>query len=158
MKHREHHYQVSIEWTGNKGTGTSSYKAYSRNYLISSDSKDSIQGSSDLAFLGEKSRWNPEDLLVASTSACHKLWYLHLCAEAGIIVQAYVDQAEGTMLEDGKGRFTRIVLKPLVTLVSEKDIAQATELHHKAHEACYIANSLNFPVHCEPTFKVVPEA
>ncbi len=158
MKHREHHYQVSIEWTGNQGTGTSSYKAYSRNYLISSDSKDSILGSSDPAFLGEKSRWNPEDLLVASTSACHKLWYLHLCAEAGIIVQAYVDQAEGTMLEDGKGRFTCIVLKPLVTLVSEKDIAQATELHHKAHEACYIANSLNFPVHCEPTFKVVSEA
>ncbi len=157
MKHREHHYQVSIEWTGNKGSGTSSYKAYSRDFVISSQAKMDIQGSSDPAFLGEPTRWNPEDLLVASTAACHKLWYLHLCADAGINVKAYVDLAEGTMIEGERGKFTSIVLKPVVTLTSEKDIGLATELHHKAHEFCYIANSLNFPVHCQPVFKVVQE-
>ncbi|WP_369790645.1 OsmC family protein [Rouxiella sp. WC2420] len=154
MKAREHHYQVSIEWIGNKGTGTSSYKAYARDYVISADSKSDIQGSSDPAFLGDATRWNPEDLLVASASACHKLWYLHLCAEAGIIVEAYVDHAEGTMVEGEKGRFTRIVLKPEVTVKPETNIELATDLHHKAHELCYVANSLNFPVHCEPTFKI----
>lgn len=84
MAQREHHYRVNIEWTGNKGQGTASYKAYSRDFTISALNKAEITGSSDPAFLGDKSRWNPEDLLVASVSACHKLWYLHLCAEAGI--------------------------------------------------------------------------
>lgn len=158
MKHREHHYQVSIEWTGNKGSGTSSYKAYSRDYQLSAEGKDNVQGSADPAFLGDARRWNPEDLLVASTSACHKLWYLHLCADAGIVVKAYCDRAEGTMVEGEVGRFTAIVLKPTVTLVSENDLELATKLHHKAHECCYIANSLNFPVHCEPKFKVVSAA
>lgn len=95
---------------------------------------------------------------MASTSACHKLWYLHLCADAGIVVQAYSDRAEGTMVEGEVGRFTAIVLKPWVTLVSENDLELAAKLHHKAHECCYIANSLNFPVHCEPQFKVVSAA
>jgi len=99
MAQREHHYQVSVEWTGNKGQGTASYKAYDRDYQMSAGEKAPIAGSSDPAFLGDATRWNPEDLLVASASACHKLWYLHLCAEAGIIVQAYRDDAEGTMVE-----------------------------------------------------------
>lgn len=150
MAQREHHYQVSVEWTGNKGQGTASYKAYDRDYLISAGEKATIVGSSDPAFLGDATRWNPEDLLVASASACHKLWYLHLCAEAGIIVQAYRDDAEGTMVEGKTGCFTRILLKPQVTL-SAGDPELARTLHHKAHELCYIANSLNFPVQCEPT-------
>lgn len=101
--------------------------------------------------LGDAERWNPEDLLVASASACHKLWYLHLCSEAGIVVLDYVDPAEGTMVESDRGRFTRITLRPRVTIRGGDDAELAARLHHDAHDQCFIANSLNFPVLCEPT-------
>lgn len=149
MAEREHHYQVNVEWTGNKGNGTESYKAYNRDYVISAEKKNPILGSSDPAFLGDATRWNPEDLLVASASACHKLWYLHLCAEAGISVSTYIDRATGTMIEGKKGCFTGITLRPEITIRSGDDIKLARELHHRAHELCFIANSLNFPVLCE---------
>ncbi|CAH5260857.1 hypothetical protein AI2839V1_2152 [Enterobacter cloacae] len=151
MSHREHHYQVKVEWKGNKGRGTESYKAYDRLYDITAGDKSPISGSSDPAFLGDASCWNPEDLLVASASACHKLWYLHLCAEAGISVYTYIDRAEGTMREGEKGCFTSLVLKPQITLRPGDDIDRAVALHHRAHELCFIANSLNFPVTCQPT-------
>ncbi|KQN53778.1 OsmC family peroxiredoxin [Erwinia sp. E602] len=151
MAQREHHYRVAVEWTGNKGQGTASYKAYSRDFVLNAGAKPPIAGSSDPAFLGDPLRWNPEDLLVAAASACHKLWYLHLCAEAGIRVQAYRDDAEGTMVEGKTGRFTQVVLRPQVTIAAGNDLEQARQLHHQAHALCYIANSLNFPVLCEPT-------
>ena len=153
MPHREHHYQVNIEWTGNTGSGTESYKTYRRDFTISAENKPDIPGSSDPAFLGDAARWNPEDLLLASASACHKLWYLHLCAEAGISVCSYVDRASGTMVEGVKGRFTGITLKPEITLRPGDDLTLAEALHHRAHELCFIANSLNFPVACEPVIK-----
>lgn len=150
MAQREHHYQVDVEWTGNQGKGTESYKAYSRDYVLSADKKNPILGSSDPAFLGDAARWNPEDLLVASASACHKLWYLHLCAEAGISVYTYLDLATGTMIEGKKGCFSEITLKPEITLRPGDNITLAEELHHRAHELCFIANSLNFPIYCQP--------
>ena len=153
MAHREHKYPVTVTWTGNAGTGTSGYKAYRRDHAIESAGKPPIPGSSDPTFLGDKTRWNPEDLLVASTSACHQLWYLHLCAEAGIAVLAYVDEAEGTMVEGEKGRFTQIVLRPRVTVRAGDDVELAQRLHHQAHEQCFIANSLNFPVRCEASIR-----
>ena len=153
MAHREHKYPVTVTWTGNAGTGTSGYKAYRRDHAIESAGKPPIPGSSDPTFLGDKTRWNPEDLLVASTSACHKLGYLHLCAEAGIAVLAYVDEAEGTMVEGEKGRFTQIVLRPRVTVRAGDDVELAQRLHHQAHEQCFIANSLNFPVRCEASIR-----
>ncbi|MCA1325764.1 OsmC family protein [Herbaspirillum sp. alder98] len=152
MAKGEHKYQVSVEWTGNQGSGTSGYRQYTRDHLIRAGSKPAIPGSADPAFLGDPTRWNPEDLLVAAASACHKLWYLHLCADAGIRVMTYVDDARGVMLEspDG-GRFTEIVLHPHVTIRSGDDQALALQLHHAAHAQCYIANSFNFPVRCEAT-------
>ena len=154
MAHREHKYPVTVTWTGNAGTGTSGYKAYRRDHAIESAGKPPIPGSSDPTFLGDKTRWNPEDLLVASTSACHKLWYLHLCAEAGIAVLAYVDEAEGTMVEGEKGRFTQIVLRPRVTVRAGDDVELAQRLHHQAHEQCFIANSCSVPILHEPTVRV----
>lgn len=153
MAQREHHYQVNVKWTGNKGSGTESYKKYDRNYEISAGEKAIISGSSDPAFLGDARCWNPEDLLVASASACHKLWYLHLCSEVGISVYTYLDRAEGTMREGEKGCFTSIVLKPEITIRPGDNINHAMELHHRAHELCFIANSLNFPVTCQPIIK-----
>jgi organic hydroperoxide reductase OsmC/OhrA len=148
----EHTYEVIVEWTGNRGTGTSDYRSYGREHTISAGGKPSIPGSSDAAFRGDPARWNPEELLVASLSTCHKLWYLHLCADAGIHVLAYRDAVTGTMLEtaDGGGHFSRVVLRPHVTVRTEDDVDLARHLHGTAHAKCFIANSVNFPVEHEP--------
>jgi organic hydroperoxide reductase OsmC/OhrA len=152
MPYGEHKYRVLVEWIGNKGSGTSGYREYRRDHVIRAAAKPEIPGSSDAAFLGDPARWNPEDLLVASVSACHKLWYLHLCADAGIGVLAYVDEAEGTMIDSPQqGRFVQIVLRPRVTIRAGDDRNLAERLHDAAHEKCYVANSLNFPIRCEPT-------
>ena len=153
---REHTYNVSVTWTGNKGTGTSSYTAYERAHEISVAGKPPIPASSDPAFRGDPLRYNPEDLLVASLSACHMLWYLHLCATAKIVVISYVDEATGRLAEtaDGGGHFTEVVLRPTVT-IERGDAAQAAELHDRAHHLCFVANSVNFPVRCEPTVLLV---
>jgi organic hydroperoxide reductase OsmC/OhrA len=128
------------------------YDAYDRSYEMSMPGKPVIAGSSDPAFLGDPSRWNPEELLVASLSSCHQLWYLHLCAAAGVVVTAYVDEAEGVMVEErgGAGQFTSVVLRPAVTISADSDAAKAAALHHDAHEYCFVARSVNFPVTCEP--------
>ncbi|MEZ2348669.1 OsmC family protein [Terriglobus sp. RCC_193] len=149
----EHHYNTSIVWTGNRGTGTSSYRDYARSYDLSAPGKPLIAGSSDATFRGEASKWNPEDMLLASLSSCHMLSYLHLCADAGISVIAYSDNAEGTMqlTPDGSGHFTSVTLHPQVTIAAGHDLIKADALHHRAHELCFIANSVNFPVACEAT-------
>lgn len=154
MAHGEHTYRVRVQWTGNRGSGTSGYREYGREHIISAAPKPDIAGSSDAKFRGHAERWNPEDLLVASASACHKLWYLHLCADAGIAVQSYVDEAIGTMVEGpGEGRFTRIVLHPHVVIRAGDDRERAAQLHHEAHAKCYVANSVNFPIECEPVIE-----
>jgi len=149
---REHRYAVSLTWSGNLGSGTSGYRDYSRSYEIGADGKPVIEGSADAAFRGDHSRWNPEELLVASLSACHKLSYLYLAAEAGIIVIAYADRAEGVMEvgRDGAGRFKNVVLHPIVTVTAGSDVERARTPHKLAHEKCFIASSVNFPVECEP--------
>jgi organic hydroperoxide reductase OsmC/OhrA len=152
---KEHHYAVTVDWTGNKGSGTSGYAAYARAHEIRSAGKPAIPGSSDPSFRGDPARYNPEELLVASLAGCHMLWYLHLCSVAGIVVTAYVDRAEGTMIEeaDGGGRFTGVVLKPEVTVKPGADLAKARDLHAAAHKLCFIARSVNFPVAHEPTIR-----
>lgn len=145
-----HRYTATVEWTGNTGEGTRTYKSYERANVISVTGKPPIPGSSDPAFRGDASRYNPEDLLVASLSQCHMLWFLHLAAVAKIVVVAYVDNATGTMIEDesGGGRFHEVVLAPDVTIDGLFDTAKIEALHHEAHEKCFIANSVNFPVRC----------
>ena len=150
----QHNYKLTVAWTGNTGTGTSGYKEYERNHSILVDNKVDILASSDAAFRGDKTKHNPEDLLLASVSSCHMLWYLHLCAVAGIIVTAYVDNATGIMTEtaDGGGKFTEITLNPVITIQDISMQEKANELHKKANELCFIANSINFPVHHKPVF------
>jgi organic hydroperoxide reductase OsmC/OhrA len=148
---KEHKYSVTVTWTGNTGTGTSGYRSYERRHEISAEGKPTIGASSDAYFRGDRARWNPEELLVAALSSCHQLSYLHLCADAGIVVVEYVDHAEGLMTEtpDGSAQFTRVMLHPKVTVATGSDVAKAKELHHEAHEKCFIARSVNFPVECE---------
>jgi organic hydroperoxide reductase OsmC/OhrA len=155
MSEREHTYRIRVTWTGNRGVGTRGYREYGRDHTIAAAGKPDIPGSSDPAFRGSPDRWNPEELLVASASACHKLWYLHLCADAGIVVTAYVDEAVGTMREgEGRGAFTAIVLRPRVDIAAGGDADLARRLHDTAHERCYTANSVNFPITCEPEIRV----
>lgn len=152
MALKTHHYTVHVAWTGNQGSGTASYRGYSRDHSITAQGKPAIAGSSDPAFRGDPQRWNPEELLLASLSACHKLWYLGLCAEAGIVVEAYEDDALGTMVEegDGAGQFTSVVLRPRVRVAPGSDLERARALHHVAHEKCFIARSVNFALELQP--------
>jgi organic hydroperoxide reductase OsmC/OhrA len=149
---REHHYKTTIQWTGNKGTGTSSYRNYERSHTISAEGKMPIEGSSDPAFRGDKTKYNPEEMLLSSLSSCHMLWYLHFCSEAGVIVTDYTDEATGMMTEtaDGAGHFTSVTLHPTVKVAEESMIETAENLHRKAHEFCFIARAVNFPVHHIP--------
>jgi organic hydroperoxide reductase OsmC/OhrA len=153
---RIHRYEVTVRWTGNTGSGTSGYRNYVRSFEASAGEKQPIAGSSDPAFRGDPARWNPEELLVASLSACHKLWYLHLCAISGVTVVDYVDHAEGFMEEnpDGSGHFQQVILRPEVTVSKESPVTKAGELHKVAHSKCFIANSVNFPVELEPKIKI----
>lgn len=149
---KQHHYTTALQWTGNTGNGTKSYTSYKRDYTISAGDKIEIPGSSDPAFRGDKTRYNPEELFLSSISSCHMLWYLHLCAEAGIIVLEYSDNAQGTMAETpaGGGHFTSVTLHPEVVVSNSSMKDKANELHKRANELCFIANSCNFPIHHEP--------
>ena len=154
----QHNFEIITQWTGNLGSGTSGYGAYSRNHDFQGPGEAGpILGSSAPPFRGDSKRYNPEELLVASLSACHLLWYLHLCADAGVVVVEYVDAAQGTMVvnEDGGGRFTEVVLHTAVTIPSAEQQSVALDLHQEAHRLCFIANSVNFPVRHVPTVRVV---
>ena len=153
---KQHHYKATIEWTGNNGTGTDDYRNYERSHTIAIDGKPTIAGSSDVPFRGDKTKHNPEDMIVSALSTCHMLWYLHLCADAGVIVTAYVDHATGIMDQtpNGSGHFSEVILNPVVTVSDASMIGKANALHEKAHEFCFIANSVNFPVKHNPTAKI----
>lgn len=152
----KHIYSLTIKWTGNKGTGTSSYTVYDRSHSVIIENKPELYCSSDAAFRGDKTKHTPEDLLVTSLSSCHMLWYLHLCSEAGVVVTEYVDNAKGTMIvtQDGGGHFTEVTLYPQITLENLSMENKANELHQQANKLCFIANSCNFPVHHKPSYKI----
>lgn len=152
----QHNYNLTIKWTGNTGTGTSDYRVYERNHTIIVENKPDVLASADPAFRGDKTRHNPEDLLVASLSSCHMLTYLHLCAVSGIVVTDYIDNATGIMIDtpNGGGRFSEVTLNPIVTITEKSMTEKANELHKKASELCFIANSVNFSVHHNPSYKI----
>lgn len=149
---KQHTYNIQTSWTGNDGEGTKTYKGYRRDHLIASEGKPEIPGSSDPAFRGDRSRYNPEELLVASLSSCHMLWYLHLCCVNHIAVLEYRDAALGIMEEnaDGSGQFASVTLKPSIKVAKGNDCSKAHSLHEEAHRLCFIARSVNFPVNVSP--------
>jgi organic hydroperoxide reductase OsmC/OhrA len=152
---KEFFYSLTMNWTGNTGRGTEKYNTYERSYTLEAPGKPDIYGSSDPAFRGDKTCWNPEELLLASLASCHMLWYLHLCAEAQIVVTAYEDHPTGNMLIEttGSGRFQEVVLNPIVKITCADQSSLATNLHKPAHEKCFIANSVNFPILIKATVK-----
>ncbi len=156
MADRTHHYEATVRWTGDRGDGTTGYRAYGRDHEVSAGEAPPISGSADPAFLGDARGWNPEQLLVVSLSQCHLLWYLHLCATNDVVVVGYEDRADGVMVqgEGGGGRFERVTLRPVVTVTGDSMAERARRLHDRAHELCFIANSVNFPVRHEPRIVV----
>jgi organic hydroperoxide reductase OsmC/OhrA len=157
-----HAFSIRAEWTGNRGEGTASYRAYGRDHVIAADGKrHSIEGSSDRAFHGDAERWNPEELVIAALSQCHMLSYLHVAAANGLVVVAYTDDATGTLQTVAdSGRLTEATLRPIVTLDARHSAADADlagELHERASELCFIANSVNFPVHHEVHVRVADD-
>ena len=152
---KEHHYKLTATWHGNKGQGTKTVRGYDRSHTVKIDGKPELHLTTDNAAVGDKSKLNPEDLLVTALSSCHMLSYLYVCALEGIVITAYEDQATGIMIEDdsGSGRFKGVTLNPVCTVADPSMSARAIEVHHKAHELCYIANSVNFEVKCKPVCK-----
>lgn len=149
---KTHRYRATVRWTGDQGSGTAAYKGYKRDHIISVEGKPVLQGSSDPVFKGDASRYNPEDLLVSALSGCHMLWYLHLCATHGVVVRQYEDHAVGTMEEnaDGSGQFTNVTLHPFVSVAAKTMVGKAISLHAEASRMCFIARSVNFPLHHLP--------
>lgn len=150
---RKHQYSLKVKWNGNLGVGTSSYNSYERNHTVSAERKADILCSSDPTFRGDKTKYNPEELFVSAISSCHMLWYLHLCADNGIVILDYEDNPIGIMIEDeqGSGHFTDVTLYPVVTVKEKSMMEKANEFHEKANELCFIANSCNFKIHHSPT-------
>jgi len=144
----EHTYELTVRWTGNRGDGTSGYRSYSRDHEVSAHGRPVLLGSSDAAFRGDPTRWNPEQLLLAAASQCHLLSYLHVAAVNGVVVTDYVDTATAVMKEDGRGggRFTEITLHPVVTVAAADQAEKAEGLHEQANSLCFIAASLALPV------------
>lgn len=154
--HDRHHFAVGVQWTGNRGEGTATYRSYGRDHRIHADGKrHEIEGSSDRVFRGDADRWNPEEMVIAALSQCHMLSYLHVAATNGVVVVDYRDDATGTLQQEGDGgRLVEATLRPVVTLAAhhdEADARRAEALHHRASELCFIANSVNFEVQHEPT-------
>jgi organic hydroperoxide reductase OsmC/OhrA len=151
----EHAYALTAEWVGARGGGTTGYRDYGRNVVLRTDGKPDLLASADTPFRGDADRWNPEELLLAALSECHLLSYLHVAVQHGVVVTGYTDAATGrmTVTPDGAGHFTRVDLHPAVELADESQRALADSLHGEANRLCFIANSVNFPVHHAP---VVP--
>ncbi|MGK9221569.1 MULTISPECIES: OsmC family protein [Microbacterium] len=151
----EHHYALTATWTGNRGTGTSGYRDYDRSVSLRIEGKPEVLASADVPFRGDGARWNPEDLLLAALSECHLLSYLHACVVRGVVVTSYVDEAVGTMRQQGNGgRYESVTLRPRVTVADASMVEDARAAHDDAHEWCFIANSVNFPVHHEAEVSV----
>lgn len=152
MNLSQHHYTVNVTWTGNRGTGTSSYRSYGRDHVVRAPGLPELAGSADPTFHGDAGRWNPEQLLLTALAQCHMLSYFHVAVNHGIVVTAYDDAAEGTMRlnRDGSGEFTSVTLHPKVTIADPAQAELAHKLHEEAHRVCFIARSVNFPVLHEP--------
>jgi len=154
---KKHNYNVKVEWTGNEGAGTLNYTSYNRNHTILSNGKyDKIHGSSDPSFLGDQTKYNPEDLFLSSLSACHMLWYLHLCSVHKIIITAYIDHATGVMEEitNGSGKFIEVILNPKIKVTNSAMLLKANQLHKEANKMCFVANSCNFKIRHNPIITV----
>lgn len=151
---KAHEYLSHVRWAGNRGEGTRTYRGYDRSWVMEAPGKLAVQCSNDPILGGDPSQYNPEDLLVASLSACHMLWYLHFASSAGITVHSYTDDPVGIgeTAPNGAGRFVRAILRPRIIIAPGSDLAKADAIHGRIHEVCFIARSVSFPIGIEATY------
>ena len=151
----EHDYTCQIVWTGDRGTGTTTYKGYDRTWDITTAGKPTIHCSNDPLLGGDPALPNPEDLLLSALSSCHMLWYLHLASRAGVVVHGYVDRPVGVgeTAPNGAGRFLRATLRPRIRVAPGTELLRADAIHHEIHAYCFIARSVNFPVEFDATYE-----
>lgn len=151
----DHHYALDLVWEGNRGTGTSGYRDYGRDVVLRAAGKPDLAGSADPTFRGDAGRWNPEEMLLAALAQCHLLSYLHSAVTHGIVVVDYDDSPVGTMSQVGQGgHFTSVTLRPRVVIIDAAQADLAREIHVEASTNCFIAASVNFPVHHEPVIEI----
>lgn len=151
----QHDYVSRIEWTGNRGQGTRTYRGYDRTWNVVIPGKPTIACSNDPLLGGNPALHNPEDLLLSALAACHMLWYLHLASSAGLTVMAYTDDpiGIGESTPDGAGRFVEAVLRPCITLAAGDSVAEADRIHREIHRVCFVARSVNFPVRYQARYE-----
>ncbi|WP_233270519.1 OsmC family protein [Chachezhania sediminis] len=154
---KAHDFTTHVIWTGNRGQGTQSYRGYDRTWDVAVPGKAPIHCSNDPMLGGDPAKMNPEDMLLSALSACHMLWYLHLASDAGIAVMSYRDTpvGHGETEPSGKGRFVSAELRPRIAVPWGTDLAEAEAIHHRIHDYCFIARSVNFPVTFAPVFETV---
>lgn len=152
----DHSYTSRVIWTGNSGQGTAHYHAYARTWDVAVPGKAPIHCSNDPLLGGDPGKMNPEDLLLSALSACHMLWYLHYASEVGITVVSYEDTpiGVGEVGKGGAGRFVSAELNPVIVVKPGADLAKAEAIHHRIHEVCFVARSVNFPITCAAEFRV----
>lgn len=150
---KEHNFNIDLTWTPLKQKFT--YKDYSRQYIVRSIGKPDFVGTAAPEFMGSKYHYNPEEMLIMSLSACHMLSYLAYASNSKVEVLSYHDKAEGILHQEDKiFKFKEIILKPSMSISKDTNLERAQSLHDKAHGACFIANSINFPVIIEPLITV----
>lgn len=145
----QHSYTLDLKWNGNKNDDP---RTYDRSFILSANGKTEIMGSADSFSRGDAKRWNPEEMLLASLSSCHMLWYLYLCSTSKIIVTSYQDHPTGILNIDPNGisRFIEATLNPQIVIADSTRHEEALSLQQQAHDKCYIVNSVNFEVKVKP--------
>ncbi len=149
-------YSAEVSWQRNGEDFLGN--RYSRRHLLRFDGGLEVPGSSSPHVvplpMSDASALDPEEAFVASLSSCHMLWFLSIAAKRRFCVDSYLDKAEGVMAKnaDGKLAMTVVTLRPAVSFSGERlpTREQLDQLHHEAHEACFIANSVRTEVRCEP--------
>ena len=142
----KHLFKAEAKWTSKQEDSTKRF--YIKSHTILIDGKLVLHVSAAKAFKGDPELYNPEDLLLSSLVSCHMMSYLYVCSQNGIEVLEYSDNAEATLetYADGSGRFVTVTLNPKATIANPDKIQMALDLHQKANQLCFIANSCNFPI------------
>ena len=141
-------HRIRLTWTD--GGKPFTYESYPREHEIEfKDGQDRLTASASPAYKGDGKHGDPEDLLVAALSSCHMLSFLAICTKKKITVQSYEDDAVGFLENEGGNLWiTKVILRPKI--MSNADAATLEQIHHLAHKACFIANSVKTQVTVEP--------
>ncbi len=135
-------FKVQAKWSSKNALDVS---INGKTHQVFIDDKSPLTVSAAKAFKGDETKYNPEDLLLSALASCHMMSYFYVCAQNGIELIDYKDEAVGVLelKADGSGAFTSVVLNPVVTISKSEMIDKAVSLHKEAHSICFIAHPCN---------------